>query len=189
MPSPKTTPLPNNDPNRIELSNGVVLKIKAGSRNAISYAGRNAQKDHPQPEIPMVFIKDQERSEPNADDPDYIQAFNIWQIEISARIMDVLYAQAVIVETIPDGVGGPDSIEFKDFLELAMGEQLRASEMGRLVQWLRYWAIPDGDRLDLQRRLLQLAGVPLEDLKEVETTFPDNTGGKPDNGSADKQSG
>lgn len=176
------------DPNRIELSNGVVLKIKMVSRNAVSYAARNAMKEHPEPQVPMVWIEDRGRNEPNANDPDYIQAYRLYQIEVSARIMDVLYARAVEVVKMPDDVPGPDSQEFQDYVELAMGEELRKSELGRLVQWLRYWAVPEEDELDLQSRLLQLAGVPVQDIKEVETIFPSNTGGKPDTGNDDSES-
>ncbi len=180
------------DPNRIELSNGVVLKIKMVSRNAISYAARNAMKEHPEPQPPMVWIKDRGRDEPNPDDPNYVQAFQLHQIEITARIMDVLYARAVELIEKPDDVAGPDSQEFQDYVELAMGEGLRKSELGRWVQWLRYWAFPgeEGaeDEFNLQSRLLQLAGVPVQDIRVVEATFPGDPVGESDTGNDDSES-
>lgn len=173
------------DPNRIELSNGVVLRFKKVSRNEISYAARNANRDHPEPKPPMVLIKDRGREEPNFNDPNYIQSITLYNIEATARVMDVLYARAIEIVERPPEVTGPDSQEFQDYLELAQGETLRQSELGRLVQWLRYWAIPDEDQLRFQRKVLQLAGVPVEDVGEVETAFPGNTGGKPDTGNED----
>ncbi len=176
------------DPNRIELSNGVVLKIKTVSRNAISYAARNAMKEHPEPQLPMVWIEDKGRHEPNPLDPDYAQAYKLHQVEVAARVLDVLYARAIEVVEIPGDVGGPDSQEFRDYLELAMGEELRKSKLGKWVQWLRYWAVPDGDDLDLQRRLFELAGVPVQDIRVVEATFQGDAGGNPDTGNEDSES-
>lgn len=176
------------DPNRIELSNGVVLKIKTVSRNAISYAARNAMKEHPEPQPPMKWIEDRGRDEPNPNDPAYQESYKLHQIEVSARVLDVLYARAIEVVEIPDDVGGPESKEFQDYVNLAMGEELRESELGRWVQWLRYWAVPDGDDLDLQRRLFELVGVPVQDIRVVEATFQGDAGGKPDTGNGDLKS-
>lgn len=177
-----------NDPNRIELSNGVVLRFKKISRNEISYAARNANRDHPEPKPPMVWREDRGRDEPNPNDPNYIQSLTLYNIEATARVMDVLYARAIEVVFRPPEVSSPESQEFRDYLELAQGETLRQSELGRLVQWLRYWAIPDEDQLPFQRKVLQLAGVPVEDIREVEAAFPGDTGGKPDTGNADLES-
>ena len=177
-----------NDPNRIELSNGVVLRFKKISRNEISYAARNANRDHPEPKPPMILIRDKGREEPNYNDPNYIQSLTLYNIEATARVMDVLYARAIEVIHRPDDVSAPESQEFQDYLELAQGETLRQSPLGRLVQWLRYWAIPDEDQLPFQRKVLQLAGVPVGDIREVEPTFPGDTGGKPDTGNEDRES-
>lgn len=177
-----------NDERLIELSNGVVLRFKEVSKNEISYAARNANRDYPEPKPPMIYIKNRGREEPNTNDPDYKQALLLYNIEATARIMDVMYARAIKVESRPDDISGPDSQEFQDYLELAQGETLRKSELGRLVQWLRYWAIPDEDQIEFQRKVLRLAGVPVADVVEIEPTFQGDTGGKPDTGSADIES-
>lgn len=177
-----------NDERLIELSNGVVLRFKKVSRNEISYAARNANRDHPEPKPPMIRIENKGRDEPNPNNPDYKQALLLYNIEATARVMDVLYARAIEVVTRPPEISAPESQEFQDYLELVQGETLRQSELGRLVQWLRYWAIPDEDQLAFQRKVLQLAGVPVQDIREVETTFPSDTGGKPDTGNDNLES-
>ncbi len=112
----------------------------------------------------------------------------MWQIEIATRTMNVLYWDSVEVVETPDSFPNPDSQEFAEYLEDVMGEALRTSEKGRKVQWLRYRGIPEGDQLSVQRRLLRFAGVPEEDIREVEATFRGDTGGEPDSGSGDIKS-
>ncbi len=176
------------DPNRVTLSNGVVLQIKEVQRDQIGFAMRNAQKEHPEPTAPMIYIEERGREEPNDADPDYLQAHITWQIEMASRMMSVLYWDAVEIVETPEGLPGMDSREFAEYLEDVMGEGVRTSQRGRKVQWLRYRAIPIADLLNFQRRLLRLAGVPEEDIREVEATFRGDTGGEPDSGSSDIES-
>lgn len=177
------------DPSRITLTNGVVLRLKEVPRDQLTFAIRNALRAHPEPTPPMIYIANQGREEPNEADPDYLEARILWQIEIASRTMNVLYWDAVEVMETPTDFPSADSKEFAEYLEDVMGETPRASEKGRKVQWLRYRAIPEGDQLDVQRRLLRFAGVPEEDIREVEATFRDNAGGEPDSGSGDIKSG
>ncbi len=176
------------DSDRIELSNGVILRIKDISRTQLTYAIRNMQKEHPEPQPPMVHIEDRGRDEPNANDPAYLEAKQVWQIDVASRMMNVLYWDALEVVEVPDDVPKADSPEFEEYMEFVMGESVARSEQARKVQWLRYRAIPEDNLLDVQYRLLRLAGVPEEDIVEIEATFRSDAGGNPDTASLNIES-
>lgn len=172
---PETT----NSGDRIVLSNGVVFKVKDFPREAVARIYQKIQDQYPEPKVPMVWIKDMGRDEPNPNDPDYRAAITTWQVRFTDRVVNALAFDALELEQ-PGEVAGPESAEFRDFLKLVYGEEPMETERGRYVQWVQYRAIPPSDLMMFSRRLLQLAGIPEEAVREIEATFPSDTGGKPD---------
>ena len=177
-----------NSDNRITLSNGVVFKFKEFPREQIARINQKIQDEYPEPQPPMVWIEDRGRDEPNENDVIYRSALASWRIRLTDRVMNALFFDALELVKKPEDMPGSDSPEFRDFLKLVHDEEPLSTEQGRYVQWVQYRAIPDKDMLQFQRRLLQLAGIPEEDVREIETTFQGDTGGKPDTGNGDLES-
>lgn len=174
----------NTDENQIVLSNGVVFELNEFPREQIARINQKIHDEYPEPVVPLVWIEDQGREEPNASDPDYLTDLTTWQIRLTDRVVGALCFDALELVHKPEDLPGPDSPEFRDFLKIVHNEEPFETPRARYVQWVQYRAIPGKDMMYFSRRLLQLAGVPEEDVRVIEATFRSEAGGQSDSRNA-----
>jgi hypothetical protein len=86
----------------VTMSSGVTLKAKSVPITLLHQINTQYMDKRPVP--PSVFIEVKGRSEPNRDDPDYIEAENAWQQEMTMAQLNVMLLKGVEVLTIPDGM-------------------------------------------------------------------------------------
>lgn len=126
----------------VKLSSGLVLKIKPPPQHLV----RAARERVPRPEIPVVFIEEKGRDEPNPNHPDYLEAMAQYEVaqQLAAGDVALLHGTAPDLATLPPDMHPPDSDEWIDGVAL-MGideKQLDVSTPTRRYwAWLRFHAL------------------------------------------------
>lgn len=124
--------------NYVVLNSGVVLEITGISAETYNAIIRKFQDR--EPSIPVVELKSKGRSEPNPNDPAYINAYKRWQGEQASALTLAVYALGTRVVLVPEHVNGPDHESTIDQLTLS-GLLQSNTERGRLVAWLQHIAL------------------------------------------------
>ena len=155
------------------LGNGVKLKLKKPSAVAAEGIQSRRLVEDAEPKPPTVWIEDKQRDEPNPQDPIYKAAFLAWTQRTGMRVTETLLLTGTELEgELPDGIFGPDSVDFEDWVE-ALGVPLHfyASKYQRYLAWLKYYATTDDEFQEVSTELVKLAGVSEEHIREAEETF------------------
>ncbi len=149
-------------PVMLDLANGVRLSFKDGSPMVIN--DLRQQEDTREPQVPTIVREDRGgREEPNENDPVYLAAKRKWAQGLGARTLRVLAAACVTVDTIPDGIDGPDTDAWAERVTVVYELPLESNPLRRMAQWVFYHASqPDMDRL--APMLLACAGPPEEEV-------------------------
>src|SRR3972149_7775442 len=90
--------------NEIALSNGIVLRIKPMPPLLLNDIANSI----PEPEMPKIFIEEDNRYEDNPDHPAYIKALNDRANEVGIRTINAIISVGSEVVSIPDGVLRPE---------------------------------------------------------------------------------
>ncbi len=145
-----------------ELANGIGLSFKDGSPMVIN--DLRQQEDAREPQVPTIVREDRGgREEPNENDPVYLAEKRKWAQGLGARTLRVLAAACVTVDTIPDGIDGPDTEEWAEQVTVVYELPLESNPLRRMAQWVFYHASQsDMDRL--APMLLACAGPPEEEV-------------------------
>lgn len=151
-----------NEPGVITLSNGVVLKIKAVSKEA--YLDVLARFEEPRPPIALT---QKGRKEANPNDPEYKRQLQQYRVNLARGITLAVYAMGVELISVPDGVRGPFDEDWLEELRLS-GLASGTSERAMVMDWLRHYAAKS--TLDNQAIMLaagRMLGTPEQDVQEA----------------------
>ncbi len=154
-------------------ANGVKVKLKKPSAVAAEGIQSRLLVEDPEPKPPVVWIEDKQRDEPNPQDPLYKAAFLAWTQRTGMRVTETLLLTGTSLEgDLPDGILGPDSDDFADWVE-ALGVPLPrlVSKYQRYLMWLKYYVATDDEFQEVSTELVKLAGVSEEHIREAEETF------------------
>ncbi len=164
----------------LRLSTGVVLKLHIPAPMVVQSAFKEAKKNEPKP--PTVYIKDKDRNEENPSDPDYVAALKQWRYEAGMRGLRALIPTGTTLETVPNGIPGPDHEDYADLMA-SMQIDPGAGRFTRYVQWVLHVACGGVDDLDsLTNALMRRLGVTEEDVAEAQASFRGIQGGAADRG-------
>jgi|TARA_Y100000310_G_scaffold15622_1_gene15678 hypothetical protein len=156
---------------KITLSTGVVFKIKdvpvmvLGAIKSRMAASR--------PKVPVIFIEDKDREEPNPNDPDYIAAVEDWEAELTEEIIDAIIVLGVGLDSVPEGMDKPDGDIWAGQLAKVRVEVSGSKGSDeRLLSWIKlYAASSEEDINSLIMACSKGAGVSEEDVAESATMF------------------
>jgi hypothetical protein len=152
----------------VTMSTGVVFRITQPSTWAITDVGRQMATE--EPEVPMVYITDRDRSEPNASDPAYRKAYSAHLLRLIERQYEVMIATGTEVVSVPDGFPGVDD-DWRSRL-LGVGVRLSDRPERRYVEWVKYVAAPlNEDWQALIAPLYRQVGTPEEDVAVAVAAF------------------
>lgn len=153
---------------RVTLSNGIVLKLRPVPPLAI----REIALRFAPPPVPVVWIGDKERSEPNPNDPDYLAAMTRYTNDQIYRVADVSISLGTAVESVPDYLERPEADGWIDELEAVGITVDRENRHKRYLAWLRYYAINStADLTRVMRGVTLLAGVTEEEVQRAVRAF------------------
>lgn len=150
------------EPGVITLSNGVVLRIKAISKDA--YLDVMARFEEPSP---PVVLSQKGRKEANPNDPAYKKAVSQYRINLARGITLAVYAMGVELISVPDNVRGPFDEDWREELRLS-GLSSGESERAQVMDWLRHFAAKN--TLDNQAIMLaagRMLGTPEADVQDA----------------------
>ena len=160
----------------ITLSTGVQLRIKSMPKHFIFQVTEKYKK----PKVPLYFDESKGREEENPDDPDYIEAMQMYLAEIANASTDVAILRGSEIVHIPDDVMGPDSDEFKMELEV-LGFGMIDNSRARYLAWIKAIAAPtDADIETLFEEIGRMTGVTEADVAAAAEMFQRLEGRKAD---------
>jgi hypothetical protein len=162
---------------RHTLVNGVVMKFKQVPTLIV----QRAQMALARPEVPRVFIEDQDRYEENPNDPAYLAALNDWLYAMAEAELNVGLMLGVEIEHLPDDMYKvEDDGWIDDALAVAevMGIELtieRVKVRGRMLDYLRYYVITaEEDLLVITRALSTRVALSEGDVQAAVASFRRN---------------
>lgn len=155
-------------PERIVLSNGIVLKVKPMPPMLLNSVSNSI----PKPPVPMVFLEDKGRDEPNPNDPNYIQAEADRQTALSLAIMNTILYACTEIEEVPANCWGVESEEWLALPRLAGIKFDPDDKIERYLTWLRSYAIATMQDMNKAQTLpLMLAGITEPEVDDVMESF------------------
>lgn len=161
-----------NGDNVVTLASGVQLRIKPVNPLLIQTAGRNIQ----EPDVPKVYLKDDDKWIPNYADPEYIKNMKKYAVDQQMAVIDVGYLMGTEVVHVPEGISkieDDDWIDHLEFLGIIDREQVTSNKHARYLAWLKYYAITtDEDFPKLTFATMKTIGVQEGDVQEAVATFP-----------------
>ncbi len=158
------------DQDEFTLTNGIKLTLRDASPMHVVMLREQSEANEPKP--PMITREDRDgRQEPNEDDPAYKAAKAKWAMDVGTRTVNILAAECITVDEVPDGIAKHDSDEWATHVTAVLQFPLPDNPTLRLVQWLLLKTTAD-DLEDLARRLLAHVGAPEVDVEAALDTFP-----------------
>ena len=154
--------------NRVTLSNGVVLGVRPVPPLAIRQAVLNV----PKPPVPVTFLEDKGREEENPNDPEYLEALAAYRDATGQAALNVLLLMGTKLESLPEGLCGPDGDEWLGDLEFLGLTIDKENPRARYLAWLQFYAIPSN--ADITRALegpAKAAGVAEGDVAAAIESF------------------
>lgn len=158
----------------VTLSTGIALRVKPVPGRILADAARLV----PKPAIPKVMNTDRGREELNPDDPGYIAALAEWAQQTSEASFNVALAVGTTVESIPDGMHGPDSDAWVEevgssYEVVGMESPIRREPAkARYLDWLLYYALGrDEDNFVLTKVLFSTHMITREELADAINSF------------------
>lgn len=164
----------------ITLSSGVVLRRTQPAAWALTEVERQMAPQKPKP--PMVDNPDRGRAEPNEADPDYQQELSDFYTLLTERRYQVVIATGTRVESVPEGVPGPESDEWVEMLAaLGLPCPPNMGKTERYLRWVKYVAAPSNeDWSALYAPVLRQIGTPEEDVAAATEIFRRDPDGRTD---------
>ena len=161
-------------PDRIELSNGIVLGTKRMPPGII----RRLMQALPEPTVPVVPIAEKDgREEENPNDPDYLRALEAcYNARIEASMMATITFATYLV-SVPEGMQRPEDDEWVEEMQRVGIEPKVETPLGRYIEWLQLYALAGSD--DWTRTGMAAAvraGVLEQDVLDAVNYFRDNAG-------------
>jgi hypothetical protein len=123
------------------------------------------------PKVPRYMNADLGREEDNPGDPDYIEAYNQYQADLSVAVIDTMVVVGTSLASVPEGVYGPSDEGWTKRLRI-IGIDPGEDEMERYLKWVKYYAASkDEDINRIAETVGRLSGVAEEDVAEAIDQF------------------
>lgn len=152
----------------VVLSSGIVLRIKPVPPLAL----RRAVTSVPPPAVPIVYIESKGREEPNPNDPDYLKAVQEYEQNQILRMTDVLFFLGTAIESIPDGLEGPEGDEWIAELEVLNLPVDKDNKYKRYLSWLTDYALmTERDIAKTVTKCLGVSGVTEVEVQRAVAAF------------------
>ena len=154
--------------NEIALSNGIVLRIKPMPPLLLNDIANSI----PEPEMPKIFIEEDNRYEDNPDHPAYIKALNDRANEVGIRTINAIISVGSEVVSIPDGVLRPEDNGWLKRTKFTNYQFDADDPEERYLAWLRFYAIATSEDLNKVNTLpLILAGLREAEVEDALQSF------------------
>lgn len=179
------------EPRLLTLSNGIQLKMRSIPPLLYNTAANSIKA----PEVPKVYIKDDERFEDNPNDPDYLQAVTAYTLAQRLVMLNLMFLRGTEIVSIPDGLPRPEDDEWIENLEAdakIIGFALeipRANSRERYLSWMRLFALANAEDLAKAEVAVMRASLTEEEVAEAAETFRSVQERPADNGTADPDNG
>lgn len=152
----------NGSVGRLQLSNGVVLKLKP----VPPFAVRQAAVEIKDPPVPVVYIEDKDRTEANPNDPDYLDALKEAQQQRISAVTSLFFMIGTEAVDVPTDMFRPEDDDWIDMLEAVGLPVDRDNKFKRYYQWLAWYVITSEDDISLiVSGVATLSGVREEDVR------------------------
>ena len=159
----------NGSQKAITLSSGVVLRAKRVPILILS----EVLKTFKRPEVPIVFIEDLGREEPNPADPEYINAVEDWNNERNLAMVDLFFVAGTEIVEIPRNVTKVEDDSWTETLE-AIGITPPKNKKLRYLLWLKnVAAIENADVEKIMEAVGRESGASEHDVTEALNEFRD----------------
>lgn len=161
------------DKDQVTLSTGVVLKITSVSPMAFG----DLENKYPSPPIPRVYDEVKGREISNPLSAEYKKAVAENENRKALAALDLAIVLGTRLLSIPKGMDGPDSEEWKDTL-FAMGYNKESieSKKARYLSWVKLNAASNNaDWNMLSMTVMRRMGVPEQDVNAALKSFPDQS--------------
>jgi len=156
--------------NLVALSTGVTLRVKSVSNILFM----EFQKKHPQPKIPMWHNEENGRDEPNPNNPDYLEAMQLWQSSTGLGMIDLMIIMGTSLESV---AGEAPKFECDDWIDDLAFAGIMVDGSNRRARWLayvKYIAAPeDADMQKLMNGVSGQSGVAEADVQTAAIQFRD----------------
>lgn len=139
------------------------FRLRAVSR----YALLAAQEKLREPEIPVVFIAEKDRSEENPNHPAYVSAMREYNLSVSLAIVDTYLALGTSLLSKPADMEGPEGGEWIERLEVLGVVVPTDKKFVRYLMWLKLSALSDDESTSLIRACQRFNGLTIEDDVEA----------------------
>lgn len=151
----------------ITVSTGVKFKTK--DVPVMVYQALKNKLNKERPKVPVWYNDQKDREESNPNDPDYLEAVNRWEEELTEKLMDAAIVLGIEVAEIPEGMEKLESEGWKTQLETV---GIEIPQNGRFLSWVKYYAAPTiEDMRELITASSRNAGVTEEDAAQAAALF------------------
>jgi len=155
-------------PRELVLSNGIILGIKNIPPLLINSVGNSI----PEPDMPVTYIEEKDREEPNPNHPAYIRAMEKRDQELNLATINIILYAGTTLKHIPPGVFGPDDDDWIMLAEMAGIKFDPGNKVQRYLAWLRSYALATLKDLEQAQTLpLMLAGVTEPEVEKLSDSF------------------
>lgn len=152
---------------RFTLSNGIVLEAKYVS----AFVYNEIQKKFKNPKVPRVYIEDIGREEENPNDPEYIEAVQERDRNLSDAISDAMFLMGVNIISIPGNMPGIDEDNWIEKLSI-LGVDVPENQYRKKLAYLKYIACANPKDLELtMAQVGRESGATEEDVKRAAESF------------------
>jgi hypothetical protein len=160
-------------------ANGIVLKIKA----VPPYLLMALEREFPDPEVPVVYLEDKGREEPNPSDPGYLQECADNEVRKSIAVNNLVLAVGTEFVSVPEGMYRPDEdgwLKNLDIVAKITGKSLAINvddEVQRYVSWLRFYALDNATDITIATGLTyNLSGIQEGEVAGILAAFQGGEG-------------
>jgi hypothetical protein len=155
-------------PKELVLSNGIILGIK----NIPPLLINSVSNSIPEPDMPVTYIEEKDRDEPNPNHPAYIKAMEKRDAELNLATINLILYAGTELKHLPKGIPGPDEDDWVLLAEMAGIHFDPTNKIQRYLAWLRSYALATLKDLEQAQTLpLMLAGVTEVEVAKIENSF------------------
>lgn len=126
----------------------------------------------PEPEIPMIYIEEDDRHEANPNHPAYQKALLDRANDIGMRIIEATLSIGTELVSVPEGLAKPEDDSWLRRAKIARHEFNQDDTEERYLAWLRFYAAEIQEDLNRINSIpLQLAGIQEVEVEKAIDTF------------------
>lgn len=147
---------------------GLKFKLRKMSRMALV----EAQERLKEPKVPTVYIKDDDRYDPNPNDPDYVDALRDYIYNRNVLIICTCVALGTDLLEVGLDTDKPTDTDWIDQLAVT-GFEPPANKWAKYVSWVRLYALDAEEIVELINSVQRFNGFTREaDVETAVDTFP-----------------